>query len=220
MSRAGTPPTTRRSVWLALGVLVAVAVGVQGVRAAWAGTDTSCAVMEEGKIVESHEFTPFQEQRGPAPMPIRGPGSRDALPPHRWIPTDMLDGLPLQYATGDQTESRIFLARPVDRSTTLTDVLTEGGISFLQYPVAPRDSGPSLIVFQDGEAVAIELEPRAVAVEVGPYAGALAWGDPLATGVRPHHLFWSDGALGYTLIADRSAVEIANLARSMVCGST
>lgn len=204
---------------MALGLLVAVAVGVQGVRAAWAGTDTSCAVLKEGKIVESQEFTPFGAQRGPAPMPIRGPGSRDALPPHRWIPTDTLDALPLQYATGDQTESRIFLARPVDRSMTLTAVLTEGGISFLQYPVAPGFTSPQLIVFVDGRAVAVEIG-RAVAVEIGPYAGSLTWGDPLATGVRPHHLFWSDGALGYTLIADRSAVEITNLARSMVCEST
>lgn len=214
---------------MALAVLVPVVVGALGLRAIWAGTDMSCAVLKEGKIVESQAFTPYGQQRGPPDSPIRGPGSANALPPHRWIPADALDGLPLQYATGDSslgrsvsapTESRLFLDRPLDRSMTLTDVLTEGGISFLQYPVAPRDSGPSLIVFQDGEAVAIELEPRAVAVEVGPYAGSLTWGDPLATGVRPHHLFWSDGVLGYTLIADRSAVEITNLARGMVCGST
>jgi hypothetical protein len=118
------------------------------------------------------------------------------------------------------TEFRLFLDHPLDRSMTLTDVLTEGGISFLQYPVAPSDSSAQLIVFVDGKAVAVDIGRRAVTVEIGPYAGSLIWGDPLATGVRPHHLFWSDGELGYTLIADRSAVAITNLARSMVCGST
>lgn len=216
---------------MALALLVAVAVGVLGVRAAWAGTDTSCAVLKEGKIVESHAFTPYGQRYGPPEGPIRGPGSRDALPPHRWIPTDTLDGLPLQYATGDTSlgrrvsapsEFRLFLDRPVDRSMTLTDVLTAGGISFRQYPVdpvAPGVTSPQLIVFVGGRAVAVEIG-RAVAVEIGPYAGSLTWGDPLATGVRPHHLFWSDGVLGYTLIADRSAVAITNLARSMVCGWT
>ncbi len=58
---------------------------------------------------------------------------------------------------------------------------------------------------------------RAGEVAIGPFKAALVWADPLESGVRPHNLYWSDDEYNYALIADRSAVEIVSLGRSMVC---
>jgi hypothetical protein len=204
--------------------LVIVVVGVLSIRAIGAGQSTSseidntaaaaapasCLALVEGDIVESQEYTPWQNMRLPPETPILS--SRGIAPlPHRWIPTNILDGLPLQYALGGQIETRFFFDRPLDPSMTLSEFIAEGGISFVQDPANPEATAERLLASYGG---------RGVAVDVGEYAGVLVWADPRPTGIRHHELWWSDGVFAYKLLADRSAVAITNIARSMVCGST
>jgi hypothetical protein len=58
---------------------------------------------------------------------------------------------------------------------------------------------------------------RVVVVPVGSYAAALTWADPLANGVRTHHLVWLDDTTMFTLVAEREPHSIVNIARNIVC---
>jgi hypothetical protein len=228
-----TPITRKRVLWAAvwLAFVVAAVLTIRAIGTGPSGGDeadtagpaaetavpaaalASCLALAEGDIVESQKYTPPESMRLPPEVPILSSGAATVtLPPHRWIPTNTLDGLPLQYARGGQIEGRLFLDRPLDPSMTLRVFLAEGGISFVQdSQIAPGATAERLLEF---------LGERGVAVDIGEYAGVLTWADPLGPGPRHHELWWSDGVFAYKLLAVRSAVEITNIARSMVCGLT
>lgn len=200
-----------RSALAILGWIVIVVMAVMGVRLVVAGA-ASCATLPEGSVVESQRFTAAEAIRRPPEFPMNPTGASDAdFPPDRWIPTNTLDGLPQQLVReGTPGEAvRWFLDHPIDSDLTLSGFLAEGGIVFSRSP----SNGAT------AAGLASTLGERAVTVDVGEYAGVLTWADPLNNGVRPHHLWWSDSENSYYLLADRSAVTVTNLARSMVCGS-
>ena len=102
------------------------------------------------------------------------------------------------------------LGLPLDATMTPSDFLVAGGI---QYDRDRLDGKP----FPD--VLLADIPERASPVQVGPYTAVLTWADPLANGVRSHNLYWSDGAFNYGLIADRSALDLVDLGRSLVCAT-
>jgi hypothetical protein len=102
-----------------------------------------------------------------------------------------------------------FLDRPIPPGMTLDAFWTAGGIHLGRDPAEGGDFVGFLLE---------ELGERAIAVEIGPYRGALTWADPTLDGTRTHNLYWSDGEYNFQLIGVRSAVDLANLGRAMVCG--
>lgn len=200
-----------RSATLVLGWVVIVIIAVIGVRVMGAGA-VSCAALPEGSIIESQKFAPAEGIPRPPEVPINpSGGSGTDVSPDRWIPNNTLDGLPL-YLVRQGTPGEVvrwFFDRPIDSDLTLSGFLADGGIVFSRSPTTGATAA----------GLAASLGDRAVPVDIGEYEGVLTWGDPLANGVRPHQLWWSDAEYSHYLLADRSAVTITNLARSMVCGS-
>lgn len=198
--------------WVVLVMAGVFAVHALGAGPAGTAAPESCSSISKGAIRESQDFIPFEMTYGLPESPISpGGGPGGIVEPDGWIPTVSLDGLPLQYAwVGEGDLSLFFFDEPLDRSMTLAGLLAEGGVTFNRYPLEPGFTADHVLEV---------LGDRAVALDIGPYAGVLTWDDPMANGVRPHQIWWSDGTYAYSLFADRSAAAAANLARGMVCGS-
>lgn len=198
---------------LAVGFAFFAVVAALGASALLA-SPTSCATLREGQISESEKFTPAEWQRGFNVGRLNPSGAgTPAIPTDALVPSNTLDGLPLQWAAAGEADTlyRYFLDRPHSADLTISTFLAAGGVEFDRDP-ARGESFAAYLLASEGE--------RAVAVDLGPYQAALTWADPLENGVRPHDLYWSDGMFNYGLIADRSAVALVNLARGMVCNST
>lgn len=196
------------------GSAAAVMLGVGVAACGIFGPDgLSCAPLVAGTLVESAQFTPYEDRHSHLPeVALNGTGGRmPAILADSLVPSNVLDDLPLRWAAVGVkgTLYRYFLAGEIGREMTYPEFLADGGI------VLSREPG------QGAPIVAVvlnQLGDRGVAVDVGQYPGALSWGDPESNGVRAHQILWSDGAFNYTLIADRTAEETVNLARGMVCG--
>lgn len=182
------------------------------VAATYAVSPPSCATLEPGEIIESTNFTPASEMRT-APIPVTlsqlaleaTPAAGETL-----APGNALDGLPLQmtYMSGNGLY-QYFLDRAIPPSMTLDAFWMAGGIHLARDPAEGGDFAGFLLN---------ELGERATAIDIGPYRGALTWADPTLDGTRTHNLYWSDGEYNFQLIGVRSAVDLANLGRAMVCG--
>lgn len=194
-----------------LGAVIVLASGALAVRGV--SVAQSCLDVAEGAIVESQGFTPYEAQLTRQPdLPMT-----DAIAPlslnagSAAVPSDALDGLPLQGVAGGGNGGiyQFFLDRPLGRDLTISAFTASGGI---RYSRLPNDGGDDYVKY-----MLQEFPSRAVPVEIAGHPGVLTWADPDANGVRPHHLYWSDGTYGYVLIADRRAASIVNLARHLAC---
>jgi hypothetical protein len=60
---------------------------------------------------------------------------------------------------------------------------------------------------------------RLIETTVGSFPAVVSWADPDASGLRPHHVIWSDAATttDFNLVGDRAAVVLLNAARSFAC---
>jgi len=198
---------------LALLIVVTLAiVAVAGVSRLMGPGATACSGVAEGAIVESQDFTPWESRRSHLPeYPINPSGSPLApIPADSLVPNNTLDGLPLQWASvgGNGALVRYFWGVPLGPTVTAWNFWDGGGIELER----------SLVEGWAAADYASEIGERAQIVGVGSYEGVLTWADPGPNGGRPHHLSWSDGTYTYTLIAERSAARVVNLARGMVCG--
>ncbi len=172
----------------------------------------SCWNVAEGDVVESNEFTPYESRLTHVPeRPMLAGNAEPNLDAgDASVPSNKLDGLPLQWVSdGSGGTYQVFLDRPIDAELTISAFTSASGIRYNRLPI---DGGDDFVPYMLGE-----FPSRAVPVEIGGHPGVLTWGDPDANGVRPHHLYWSDGVYGYVLIAERSAASIVNLGRDLAC---
>lgn len=177
-----------------------------------AGNVDGCAPVAEGSIVESKAFTLYENRRSHLPPAALNPTGADLpeVPLDARTSSDLVDGLPLRWAVVGPPGSvyQYFVAEPISKDLTVEQFVAMGGIELDRDPLI------------DGASVAEVLDSlgdRAVGIGVGNYSGALTWADPMANGIRTHNLYWSDGKYSYSLIADRSASELVNLGRTLVC---
>lgn len=163
-------------------------------------------------IVESTEFTPYENRLSHLPEVPLNPSGRGPMSVPPEVRVGSIDGLPLQFASVSRYGAvyQYFLGTEIDRELTVAQFVAARGVELDRDPV--ENPGESF-----AEYVLSELGERAVRVDVGDHVGALTWGDPLVNGVRPHHLSWSDGVYNYSLIADRSPERLVELARELVC---
>lgn len=124
-----------------------------------------------------------------------------------------IDGLPLRWEAGegDEASYQYYLAGELDRRLTVPGFRAAGGIQLDREAVT--DGGP-----YTADDVIAQVGDRAVRVQIGDFDGALVWADPESNGARPHHLYWSDGAYNYSLIAVRGPQRMVQLGREFVCG--
>jgi hypothetical protein len=175
---------------------------------------SACSPLEPGSIVESADFTPWEERlthSPPRPMSVAGRvpnlDAGDAA-----VPFGTIDGMPLQDVSrnGFGGVYQFFWDRPIAGGITLSAFTAGGGIRYTRLATNAR---VDLI-----EEAARELGPRATRVDVGPHRGLLTWADPDENGLRPHHLQWSDGRYVHMLVANRPPEYIVNLGRGLACG--
>lgn len=158
-------------------------------------------------IQESRDFTPQSARLTHLPdLPIMTTGQRPTSA------NDRVDGLELRWAAGDGERSlyRYFFSREVDRDLTAPPFWAAGGVQLDRDAVI--DGNP-----YTADDVIAQVGDRAVKVEIADYDGALVWADPASNGVRPHHLYWSDGTYNFALIAQRSPERMVQLGREIAC---
>lgn len=179
-----------------------------------APANVRCAIVGEGAITESGQFIPYEMTFGgllsDGPIVAVGSVAMGTVPNHAQFKASVLDGLARQHTVVADNGSvyAYFLDQDI-AGLTRSEILARHGIELDQ------DRRSNDMAFS---AQLIEMfAGRAIAVQVGPFDGALTWSDPDASGLRPHNIYWSDGALEFALSADRSASAILNLARSLVC---
>jgi hypothetical protein len=165
-------------------------------------------------ISENPAFTAWEDRRTHLPeFPLSSYGGPlNHVPESALVKTNTIDGLEIQWGLATQGGAvyLYFLDRPVDKELTVTQFYASGGIHVAQEPL---DAGGY------SEDVLSTLESRLLTVELGKHSGILTWADPLKDGTRTHNLYWSDGEFTYSIIGDRSPVDIVNLGRSIVCES-
>lgn len=166
----------------------------------------------EGTIEESTEFVPWESQRSQLPdLPISTLGAAvTSAPSSSLVREPQLDGLGIRWSVSADGGPfyLYFFDRAIPADMTTTRFFAEGGLLFTQDLYVESRSLAEL------EAL---MKARSNDVLVGEHAGILGWADPLADGTRTHNLLWSDGDWSYSLIGDRSAVDIVNIARSLAC---
>ena len=209
-----TRPGVHRGRILGAGLVAClVLAGAVGAVRFASGAQAGCQPLAEGAIAESQRFTPYEQRMShlrDAPLNPEGLAVA-ALPPDELVPGETVDGLPVQWAVQVQDGSvyRYFSTSKFGPDVTLPDFLVAGGIELDRNPTS---AGGDVV-----SELAATLGARAVAIDVGPHKGILTWADPMANGVRPHYLSWSDGTANYTIVADRSAVALVSLVRGLIC---
>lgn len=190
-------------------LLAAVLVGGTGLVASTAQTSEGCE-KPTGPIAESSRFTPYGARLSHLPeRPVTSTGG----PPHSGDrQPESLDGLALRWVIGDGDRAfyRYFFSRPMT-GESLPEFHGGGGIQLDRDLVAPGQDFTDELLKTLGD--------RAVEVQIGDHRGALVWADPESNGVRPHHLYWSDGTYNYTLAAVRGPIRMVELGRELECGS-
>jgi hypothetical protein len=204
--------TSTKRRWIVYLTLPAVAaLSLVAVVVSRASTPAGCDPVDSA-IVESEKFTPFEERRSQLPDPVINPSGEEAPP----IPADALvssiDELPLRWAVVSEGGSvyQYYLGTEIEPDLTLSEFFAAGGLEFDRDPADNSESFAEQLLDTLGE--------RAIKVEIGEDTGALVWTDPQINGVRPHHLYWTDGDWNYVLMADMSPERIVELGRDLVCG--
>jgi hypothetical protein len=196
---------------------IAIVIGAVAIAAALSissglgAAEPGCAPLETS-IRENASFTPYEMQRSrAAEVPITSIGSigNAAVPTSARLPVAAVDGLDVQWAVVTLGGTyQYLLDRPLPPDMTTSEFLASGGI---QYDRDKVDGEPF------PQYLVNEVPDRATPVRVGGYDGVLTWADPIVNGVRSHNLYWSDGEFNYSLIADRPAVALVDMGRSIAC---
>lgn len=93
---------------------------------------------------------------------------------------------------------------------TYADLILEGGI-YLETVIVPE--GDDAVAFMTQT-----FGDRGQPLIVGGYPGLLSRDDPSdPSNTRPHRVSWFDGEFQYSLVSDRPANEVVDLARSLEC---
>ncbi len=127
-------------------------------------------------------------------------------------PLASFDGVDLQAsllegAGDDISVISVYAPTPLTSTETVVDLLSRGGISFIQRRAAGQDA--ALVVETVGS--------RASTVRIGPYVGALVHADPMPTRSRTWNLYWSDGIRDMSIEGNVSSGTVIALARSLYC---
>jgi hypothetical protein len=198
----------RRVALLALPVVVAVSLVVAV--ASRASTASTCDSVD-GPIVEGRQFTPYEARLSHLPeLPINPSGQElGAVPPDARVGS--MDGLDLRWASvsGYGAVYQYFLDTDLGPTLTVPEFIAAAGIELDRDPMIDGESFASTLLSTLGD--------RALRVELGNHEAALVWADPESNGIRTHHLYWSDDAYNYSLIADRSPERLVTLGRELVC---
>jgi hypothetical protein len=194
-------------------IIAILAIGV-GPRLGGANANDRCASIAEGTIVESQKFVIFEDRLGglvneAVIVPV-GSVAVVAVPPQAVVKVASLGGLARQHTivADNGVAYAYFLDGPL-AGLTRNEFVRRGGIQLDQDPRVTEKAFAAHLLEAFGE--------RVVAVAVGAYDGAVTWSDPDVNGMRPHNVYWSDGAYEYALTANLSAAAVVNLARSLVC---
>lgn len=194
--------TFRRRVLIAATIVLVAAGSVMVARAqAPEGCDSAVP-----PIAESSKFTPYSGRLSHLPDEPLTTGGQAVTSSDR-----RMDDLALRWTAGGERSSyQYFFEREFDPKLTAPEFLGARGIQLDRESVDGDPYTAADVIGQVGE--------RAVAVQIGDYEGALVWADPESDGVRPHHVYWSDGNYNYTLIAVREPQRMVQLARELACG--
>jgi hypothetical protein len=206
--------TLKRQRWIAVfALLVVVGVSLAAVVVSRAATSSGCGNVDV-PIVESEQFTSVTARlTQPLDPPINPSGQQAvSVPPVARVPS--IDGLPLRWAVVSSNGAvyQYFLRTDLDSTLTVSEFYAAGGIQLDRDPV---DNGESFAAY-----VLATLGERALQIQVGDHVAALVWADPQVNGLRTHHLYWSDDAYNFSLLADMSAERLVTVARQLVCGGT
>src|SRR5918992_3289362 len=210
--RGGGVPIPRGRRWIALSALPIVGALSLAAAVSIASTSPTCERFD-GDIVESEEFTPYEDRLSHLPDQVINPSGQQpvSIPPDGGI--ESIDGLPLWGAIVSSNGAlyQYFLGGDIDTSLTVPEFFATGGIELDRDPTDPENAGENFTEY------VLATSERAVEVEIGPHVAALVWADPESNGIRTHHLYWTDGAHNYSLIADRSAENLVTLGRELAC---
>lgn len=163
---------------------------------------------EVSPIIESTEFTSYEDQNGYPYAPIKASPVDSGIlrdPPFQ----AEIDGLPARGMYEQAGQVQVYYAAEPIPDMDPTSVVADGGLTLQLLPVT---SGT-----WDVESMFKEIESRVTPVRVGEYEGALTWADPDAEGVRPHYLQWGAGKLSWRLVGEREPEELLAIGRGLVC---
>lgn len=197
-----------------LAVLVILSISVAGVVVSRAANSPGCDEVAT-PIEESKKFTPYEDRLTQGLETPINPLGVASIPVPDDVSVPSVDGVPRAWATGSEAGAiyQYFLEGSIDRDLRPSEFYAAGGIQLDLDPV--NDAGESFAPY-----LLSALGKRAVPVQVGDYEAALTWADPQSSGLRPHHLYWSDAKYNYVLIANTSPEKIVAMARGLVCGET
>jgi hypothetical protein len=132
----------------------------------------------------------------------------DLLEPN-YVPQDLSLQLILLPSPGSAASyvQLIYSAEPIGESETDVDFYSERGLIITQGPARGRTA--AVVKDTVGEAAQI--------VQVGPHDAALVHDSPLFNGIRPYHLYWSDGTRDFRAGATTTPAELVDVARSIYC---
>jgi hypothetical protein len=109
--------------------------------------------------------------------------------------------------TDDPGVQSFFATSEIGEKDTIIDFFARGGIAVRQY----RARGI------DASVVVAEIGKRATLVGVGPYSAALVHADEIAPGLRPFHIYWSDGDSDWAIVGNVEQAVVIDMARSVAC---
>jgi hypothetical protein len=202
LSRRPSPWGAAFAVVLLIGALGTVSVVV--------ADRAGCSGVAAASIAETSKFTPYGNRLTTlSDVAIGGQSDSAAVPARTTYAASSIDGLARQYTIDASNGSVYSYFLDADTANMMhSDFVKLGGLE-LQQDASDQSFATYLLK---------ELGERAVGVEVGSFDGALTWADPDENGIRTHNLYWFDGIYNYALIGDRSATDIVNLGRHLVCG--
>jgi hypothetical protein len=210
--RGGGVRISRGRRWIAFLALPAFGALSIATAVSIASTSPSCEPFAAA-IVESQEFTPYEDRLSHLPDQVINPSGQGpvSIPPDGGIAS--IDGLPLWgvIVSSNGALYQYFLGGDIATSLTVPEFFAAGGIELDRDPTDPENAGENFTEY------VLSISERAVEVEIGTHTAALVWADPESNGIRTHHLYWTDGAYNYSLIADRSAERLVTLGRELVC---
>lgn len=160
-------------------------------------------------------FTAYEDMRShgiESPLPPRASPAVDVsvLPqlPGTDEPLRVMAGKePLATFIFRESTMVLYGSTRLTETTTFQQFIRDGGVSF----TATTNHGGPLAAQPPNSG------PRGVEVAIAERQGVLIWADPISTGTRPHHLYWSSSNQDFRLVADMKPETIVNIARALTC---
>jgi len=178
-----------------------------------AAAPSGCS-QEIPSIPEGTEFVPWSSRLtvAGAPtefavQPVPKDGSLPAAVPHQ------LGGFPVVASSVAGAVTTAAFGARFAPGATQSSFLRDGGLILTLTPAQPTGS------IANGMADDSDTGDRVSMSTVGSYAAAVTWADPDASGLRPHHVLWTDRSAGVdvNLAGVRSAAELVGIAREFSC---